>query len=262
MSALDAVTTRLDALKVVTLTDGEVWSARDLMEFAGYSRWEKWSHAIRRAITSVEASGLDAADHFRGSVKMVTLGSGARRQIEDYDITRYGCYVLFQNADGSKPEIAALQQYFAVQTRKQEVSASKFDPTTLEGAKAIIAAASAAIAALEVAQPKADAWDELASADGDYEVADAAKILARSGVEVGRKRLFDRLEDIGWIFRGPQGKWRAYQDSVDVGYLRERPQSHHHPRTGEVILDPPQVRVTVRGIDRLRVRLGTKEIAA
>jgi anti-repressor protein len=104
--------------------------------------------------------------------------------------------------------------------------------------------------------PRAEAWDELASADGDYEVADAAKILARAGVETGRQRLFNQLSSLGWIYRSPQGKWKARQTAVDKGYLREKPQSHHHPRTGELVLDPPQVRVTLRGIERLRVRLG------
>jgi anti-repressor protein len=110
--------------------------------------------------------------------------------------------------------------------------------------------------------PRAEAWDELAAATGDYDVADAAKILARAGVETGRKRLFDQLAgDLRWIFRGHHGKWSAYQTAVDNGYLTERPQSHHHPRTGAVVLDPPQVRVTVKGLERLRVRLGSLELA-
>lgn len=104
--------------------------------------------------------------------------------------------------------------------------------------------------------PRAEAWDELASAEGDFEVADAAKILARAGVATGRKRLFDQLAAIKWVHRGSHGKWKAYQSAVDAGYLAERPQSHHHPRTGELVLDPPQVRVTIRGLERLRVRLG------
>lgn len=104
--------------------------------------------------------------------------------------------------------------------------------------------------------PRADAWDELASAAGDYEVADAAKILARAGVGTGRQRLFGQLESIGWIYRATSGKWKARQSAVDSGYLAEKPMSHHHPRTGELVLDPPQVRVTVRGLERLRVRLG------
>ena len=114
---------------------------------------------------------------------------------------------------------------------------------------------------LEVAKPKADAWDQLASAEGDYSVADAAKFLARAGIDIGPQRLFNQLAEMGWIFRGPQGKWRAYQEKVDAGYLSELPQSHHHPRTGELVLDPPQVRVTLRGLERLRVRLGSLEVA-
>lgn len=105
--------------------------------------------------------------------------------------------------------------------------------------------------------PRAEAWDELAAAEGDYDVADAAKILARAGVETGRTRLFAQLAEIGWIHRGHHGKWSAYQAAVDAGYLTERPQSHHHPRSGEIVLDPPQVRVTIRGLERLRIRLGT-----
>lgn len=104
--------------------------------------------------------------------------------------------------------------------------------------------------------PRAEAWDELASATGDYEVADAAKMLARAGVETGRQRLFGQLSGLGWIYRAPSGKWKARQSAVDAGYLAEKPQSHHHPRTGDLVLDPPQVRVTVRGLERLRVRLG------
>ncbi|MCB8043678.1 phage antirepressor KilAC domain-containing protein [Microbacterium oxydans] len=114
---------------------------------------------------------------------------------------------------------------------------------------------------IAVLAPRAEAWDELASADGDYEVGDAAKILARAGVETGRQRLFGQLAELGWIYRGAQGKWKARQSAVDSGWLAEKPQSHHHPRSGEVVLDPPQVRVTVRGIERLRVRLGRLELA-
>lgn len=252
---------QLDALKIITLTDGEVWSARDLMPFAGYKRWEDWSRAINRAIESVNASGLEASDHFRGAPKMVTVGSGARREVEDVEITRYGAYILFQNGDPRKPEIAAAQQYFAVKTREAEVAAPELDPTSIEGAAAVIQAAQTALAALAVAQPKADAWDELASAEGDYEVADAAKILARAGIDTGRQRLFVQLERMRWIYRGNHGKWSAYQSAVDSGYLAEKPQSHHHPRTGELVLDPPQVRVTINGIERLRVRLANKELA-
>lgn len=251
---------QLDQLKIITLTDGEVWSARDLMPFAGYKAWQDWSRAINRAIESVNASGLDAADHFRDAPKMVDLGSGSRREVEDVEVTRYGAYILFQNGDPRKPEIAAAQQYFAVKTREAEVAAPAFDPTSLEGAAAIIQAAQTALAALAVAQPKADAWDELASSEGDYEVADAAKILARAGIETGQRRLFNQLFNLAWIYRGIHGKWVAYQRPVDAGWLTERPQTRYHPRTGEQIIEPPQVRVTLRGLERLRAVL-KKEMA-
>ena len=114
---------------------------------------------------------------------------------------------------------------------------------------------------IESLTPRAEAWDELASATGDYEVADAAKILARAGVETGRQRLFTQLHDLSWIYRASSGKWKARQAAVDARYLAEKPMSHHHPRTGELVLDPPQVRVTVRGIERLRVRLGSIDLA-
>lgn len=120
-------------------------------------------------------------------------------------------------------------------------------------AQAMLAQKNAQIAELE---PKADAWDDLVSADGDYAVSDAAKILARAGVETGATRLFNQLADMRWIFRRG-GKWAAYQEAVDNGYLAERPQSHFHPRTGEKVLDAPQVRVTMRGLERLRIRLGS-----
>lgn len=259
---LDAelVSARLDDLKIVTVTDGEMWSARDLMPFAGYEKWERFSDAINRAIASVNASGLDASDHFRGAGKMVQLGSGARRQVEDVELTRYGCYILFQNADGRKPEIAALQQYFAVQTRKQELAPSvplsdeEIVAKALQITTAKVAALEATVAHLE---PRADAWNAIVSAAGDYSVGDAAKILARAGIPTGPQRLFNQLQVIGWTFRAGDGAWRAYAERVEKGYLSERPQFHYHPASGERVIDPPQLRVTVKGLERLRQQLCT-----
>ena len=153
------------------------------------------------------------------------------------------------------------RQYF-IEVEKRSLAAiptgSNLLALAVIEAQAMLTAKDQQIAELE---PRAEAWDELASADGDYEVADAAKILARAGVETGRQRLFGQLHDIGWIYRGPQSKWKARQTAVDAGYLAEKPMSHHHPRMGELVLDPPQVRVTVRGIERLRVRLGSIDLA-
>ena len=110
-------------------------------------------------------------------------------------------------------------------------------------------------AALAAAEPRAAAWNAIASAEGDYSVADAAKMLVRAGIPTGPTRLFAQLAEIRWTFRGPGGKWRGYADRVEKGYLAERPMQHYHPKTGELVLDPPQLRVTLKGIERLRQRL-------
>ena len=117
-------------------------------------------------------------------------------------------------------------------------------------------------AALGVAQPRAEAWDAIASAEGDYSVGDAAKILARASIPTGPTRLFGQLADLKWTYRGGDGAWRAYAERVERGYLAEKPSFHYHPKSGERVVDPPQVRVTVRGIDRLRQRLHVGALAA
>jgi len=112
-------------------------------------------------------------------------------------------------------------------------------------------------AALAVAAPKAQAWETLASGEGDYSVADAAKILARDpAIELGERRLFTLLRGWGWIYRQEADqRHRVYQSQIETGRLSEIPVSHYHPRTGELVLDPPQVRVTVKGIEEIRRRL-------
>jgi len=255
VSAVESFEVQLDQIKVSTLF-GDVWSARDLMPFGGYKAWQDWSRAIDRAIASVNASGLDASEHFRGAPKTSPMPNGGTKQVEDVELTRYGCYILFQNGDPRKPEIAAAQQYFAVQTRKQEVAAA---PTGAElialaviEAQAMLAQKDAVIAELT---PKADAWEGLASGNGTYSVGDAAKMLNQVGIETGRDRLFEYLHEIGWVFR-QSGRWQASQKkAVDTGRLFHKPQSHEHPETGERVIDAPQVRVTMKGLNELRTRL-------
>ena len=99
----------------------ECWLARDLQEVLGYSQWRSFSNVIDKAITSCEKAGYDAADHFAQVRRMVDLGSGSKREIEDIGLSRYACYLIAQNGDPSKAPIAFAQAYFAAQTRKQEI---------------------------------------------------------------------------------------------------------------------------------------------
>ncbi|MCE0732798.1 DNA damage-inducible protein D [Halomonas sp. G15] len=110
-----------DLSHTVPEEDIEFWFARDLMKPLGYARWENFQTAIRRAIESCESTGYSPEDHFRGVTKMVPLGSGSERPVDDFMLTRYACYLIAQNGDPRKEPIAFAQSYFAVQTRKQEL---------------------------------------------------------------------------------------------------------------------------------------------
>jgi len=111
-----------EQLKSLNEHGAEYWSARDLQPLLGYSHWRSFEKAIAKAITSCQQSGNDPDHHFARARKVVPLGSGSEREVADFHLSRFACYLIAQNGDPRKPEIALAQKYFAIQTRRQELS--------------------------------------------------------------------------------------------------------------------------------------------
>lgn len=253
-----------DQIRQVRPDGSEYWSARDLMTAMEYDQWRNFEAAVEKARVAVANQGHLAADHVADAGKMVQIGSGATRSVADYQLTRFAAYLVVMNGDPRKPEVAAAQAYFAIRTREAEVTASPVELDEIEVAERYLVALrekralAARVAELE---PRAAVADHLLDASGDVSVGDAAKALARSGAAIGQQRLFDLLDAIGWTYRRT-GVRHIKQSAIEAGVLAALPKSHHHPRTGELVIDPPQVRVTPKGIASLLTRLLNEEDAA
>jgi len=156
------------------------------------------------------------------------------------------------------PSIARTGTY-AVATAPRELTKLEVLEMALESERRAITAE----AERDAMAPAAKSWTTLATGNGDYSVADAAKVLSRDpAIQIGQQRLFTVLREVGWIYRAGDQRWRVYQSAIEAGRLSELATSHYHPRTGELQVDPPQVRVTVKGLGALHRKLaGTAPLA-
>lgn len=149
-------------------------------------------------------------------------------------------------------KVELVKQFYAM---RQALAAPKsLEARSLELLGELTAEVQRQQSAIAELAPKADAWEGLASGNGTYAVADAAKMLNQVGIVTGRDRLFQFMHGLGWVYR-QSGRWQAKQTAVDAGRLYHKPQSHLHPETGETVLDAPQVRVTMKGVEQLRIAM-------
>lgn len=223
------------------MVDGEVWFvAADVARILGY---RMASDLTRR---------LDAED--RGT-RSVRTPSGDQEMIV---ISEAGLFdaVLGSQVVGARDFKRWITHEVLPQIRRtgqfgQQVAL----PSKVELAQMVIEAETAReIAEARVAElePKAEVADRLLDADGDMSVADAAKALSRAGMQLGATRLFTVLSQRGWIYRGiADQRWHVKQPAINSGYMSVLPQSHYHPRTGLLVLDAPQPRVTPKGLQKL-----------
>jgi len=129
------VQSTFEAIKQTNAIGQEYWSARALCAALEYTKWDKFLLVIEKAKAACQNSGIAPEDHFPRMEKLVVIGSGARREIGDLQLSRYACYLIVQNADPSKEVVALGQTYFAIQTRKQEALEAQFENSQSEEEK-------------------------------------------------------------------------------------------------------------------------------
>ena len=130
MNDIDKTNKSFEDIKHIDENGVEVWYARELMPILQYSNWQNFEKIIDKAKISCQNSDISVLDHFTDVNKMVQIGSGAYRKQIDYKLTRYACYLIAQNGDSRKKVIALAQTYFAVQTRKQEITEKEYSLLT------------------------------------------------------------------------------------------------------------------------------------
>lgn len=120
-------TKMFEDIKHIDEQGNEYWEARELLHILGYVDWRKFNSTIQKAKTACSTSKFRVEDHFVGADKMVSLGSGSKRKIPDYRLSRYACYLIAQNSDPRKENVALAQTYFAIQTRRMELIEKEYE---------------------------------------------------------------------------------------------------------------------------------------
>ena len=122
--------TIFESIKHIDEDGNEYWYARELQKVLEYTQWRKFEGVINKAINACKASNYEVSDHFAGAGKMVSIGSKTQRELNDYKLSRYACYLIAQNGDSRKKVIGLAQTYFAIQTRKQELLEKEYNNLT------------------------------------------------------------------------------------------------------------------------------------
>ena len=122
--------TIFESIKHIDEDGNEYWYARELQKVLEYTEWRKFEGVINKAINACKASNYVVSNHFVGVDKMVSIGSKTKREVSDYKLSRYACYLIAQNGDSRKKVIALAQTYFAIQTRKQELLEQEYNNLT------------------------------------------------------------------------------------------------------------------------------------
>ena len=218
-SLIQGCNTSFEDIKKTNQYGIEYWSARDLQNLLGYSQWRRFENAIERAVESCKQSGNNPNDHFAGAGKMVEIGSKTGRDVEDWHLSRFACYLIAQNGDPRKPEIAHAQKYFAIQTRRQELSdAMAADHERLESRKQ----ASEEFKALSGAAREAGVQNKMfgmfhdAGYKGLYGGLGVDAIKARKGIS-SKEQLMDRMgttELIANQFRMSQTREKLKRENI------------------------------------------------
>lgn len=208
-----------ESIKRYTGSGKEFWSARDLQAVAGYQQWRQFQDAVERAKISSENQGLAVSDHFADARKMVQVGSGAEREVQDYWITRYGCYLVFQNGDPRKPEIASAQRYFAVRTREAEVQRPPTELSRIEILQLAMDAEQERVKAIE----RAEEAEEIVEAVNSNRGLNCRKFHKHYFPDVAEREFFELLYSAGLLIDQRNSRWHPRKEKWVNGY------EHMHP---------------------------------